>query len=495
MAIWVRKRQGGCLLSWVFFWYTSVRSKNRRIYEAPKPEGGGARVCLFGAAEHQGAHNLLDKGCGARACLFGAAEDRALLASSVFRIGFKTIVVRSDALRMNRRTFLINSVAANLAAASLGSAGSAGKYRVAIIGCGRMGQYYADVYKILPDTEIVAIAEWNPERRRVVGERYGVKALYRDVNALLKDIVPDIAAVITPTKFMKEAVIACAEAGVKGVSTDKPIAARLSDADDMVEACRKRRVVFAGGNLARAKWEVQHIARQLRSGKFGTISGAAVHAFGGQISGGGCQNLSVLRLFLGSEVQEIMAWGSPLEALAQDNDVGLIINGRFGMASGVECQVFGTKTPFGGVDVWTDTALIRWDWGVPQVFQGRDGRGARRQIDAGYPPFAWHDILQKAELRDNDDYLVASICSFVNAVRTGSELWISGYDLRQALEIAIACKLSAQLGNVPVQLPLEDRSLTLYPAPYRWLGGDAAGSPQSAAEAGGKSKNCFRRLL
>lgn len=204
-----------------------------------------------------------------------------------------------------------------------------------------------------------------------------------------------------------------------------------------------------------------------------------------------------------------MAWGSPLEALAQDkDDEGLIINGRFGMASEVECQVFGTKTPFGGVDVWTDTALIRWHgkdsphFGVPQVFQGRDRRGARRQIDAGYPPFPWHDVLEKAGLRNRvkvpvtelvrrNDYLlkrplVASICSFVNAVRTGSELWISGYDLRQAIEIAIACTLSAQFGNVPVKLPLEDRSLTLYPRPYRWLGGDATGRPQSAAEAGGK---------
>ena len=389
---------------------------------------------------------------------------------------------------MNRRTFLINSVAANLAAASLGSAGSAGKSRVAIIGCGRLGQYYAEVYKILPDTEIVAIAEWNPERRRVVGERFGVKALYRDVNGLLKDIVPDIAAVITPTKFMKEAVIACAEAGVKGVSTDKPIAARLSDADEMVEVCRKRHVVYAGGNLQCAKWEVHHIASQLRSGKFGTISGAAVHAFGGEISAVGTNHLPLLRLFLGSEVQEIMAWGSPLEALAKDNDQGLNINGRFGMASGVECQVFGTKTPFGGVDVWTDTALIRWDWGVPQVFQGRDGRGARRQIDPNYPSFPWQRVIDKG-IDVGDDYLVASICSFVNAVRTGSELWISGYDLRQALEIAIACKLSAQLGNVPVKLPLQDRSLTLYPVPYRWLGGDAAGNPQSAAEAGEKSKN------
>ena len=135
------------------------------------------------------------------------------------------------------------------------------------------------------------------------------------------------------------------------------------------------------------------------------------------------------------------------------------------------------------MDVWTDAALVRWDWGVPQVFQGFDGRGARQQSDAGYPPFPWQDTLQKAGLPDKSDYLVASICSFVNAVRTGSKLWISGHDLRQALEIAIACKMSAQLGNVPVKLPVQDRSLTLYPSPYRWLGGDATGDPQSVEEA------------
>jgi hypothetical protein len=71
-------------------------------------------------------------------------------------------------------------------------------------------------------------------------------------------------------------------------------------------------------------------------------------------------------------------------------------------------------------------------------------------------------------------------------VRTGSELYISGHDLRQALEIAIACKLSAQLGDRSVKLPLEDRSLMLYPRPYRWLGGDATGLIQNPEEAAGK---------
>ena len=94
------------------------------------------------------------------------------------------------------------------------------KHRVAIIGCGRLGQQYATAYSTYPDTEIIAIAERNGDRRKAIGERFGVRALYADAHALLRDDVPDIAAVVTPTRYMKDAVIACAEAGVKPESTE-----------------------------------------------------------------------------------------------------------------------------------------------------------------------------------------------------------------------------------------------------------------------------------
>jgi hypothetical protein len=71
-------------------------------------------------------------------------------------------------------------------------------------------------------------------------------------------------------------------------------------------------------------------------------------------------------------------------------------------------------------------------------------------------------------------------------VETGSELWISGHDLRQALEVAIAAKVSAQRGSVPVRLPLEDRSLSLHPRASRWLGWDVANRPQSPDQAAGR---------
>jgi predicted dehydrogenase len=347
------------------------------------------------------------------------------------------------------------------------------KYHVAIIGCGRMGQNYAEAYTTYPDTEIVAIADANAQRREVLGTRFGVRGLYPDIEALLADIVPDIAVVVTPTKYMKDVVIACAEAGVKGISTEKPIAARLEDADAMVEACSERGVVFAGGNLQRAMNEVQEAASRLHNGEFGKIRGASVHGFGGEISGGGCQHISVLRLFTNAEVEEVIAWGTPPEALNAETDEGLIINGRFQLSNGLECNVYGTPTPCRGVDIWTDECLVRWDWNPPEIFKGYDQHGNRIRLEPNYSPYPWSEY----------SYLTGSIRSFLAAVDGDGHPWITGTDLRQALEIAIAAKLSASRNSVPIKLPLADRSLALYPRPYRWLGGDVTGRPQSVEEA------------
>ncbi len=347
---------------------------------------------------------------------------------------------------------------------------------VAVIGCGRLGQHYAGVYATRPDTTLVAIAEANPERRRVVGERFGVTRLFADARSLFAEVVPDVAALVLPVRYIKDAVLAAVAAGVRGVTTDKPIAATLADADAMVDACRSAGVVFGGGNLQRARADVQEAAAWLHAGEFGPITGAAVHRWGsgGEISGGGCQHVSVLRLLTGAEVAEVVAWGTPEHKLADGEDEeGLIINGRFTMSDGLAVPVFGAETPQKGVDVWTERALIRWDWEATTVYAGADAAGHRLPLDRPFTPVAYPQF----------DYLGTSIGSFLDAVRTGSELWISGHDLRQALEVAIAAKRSAAAGSVPIALPLADRTLALRPRPYRWLGGDVTGREQSAAEA------------
>ena len=347
------------------------------------------------------------------------------------------------------------------------------KYTVAIIGCGRLGQHYAEVYRTLHNTELVAIAEYNPARLRAVGERFGVKELYPDAETMYREIVPDIAVVVLPVKYIKEAVIASAQAGVKGVSTDKPIGACLADADQMVDVCVERGVVFAGGNLQRALSEVQEVASWLLAGDYGELRGSSVHRWSGEISGGGCQHIAVLRLLTQAEVTEVIAWGMPEDALKSNSDDGLIVNGHFRLSNWLFCPVFGGETPYRGVDVWTDKALIRWNWGPPEIYCGFDSDGARLKVNRPYTPLQYPRF----------SYMATSIMSFLQVIESGGELAVSGHDLRQSLEVAIAAKYSALWGSVPLKLPLEDRSLALYPREYRWLGGDQSGQIQSSQEA------------
>ena len=228
-------------------------------------------------------------------------------------------------------------------------------------------------------------------------------------------------------------------------------------------------LALAGGRVYRALNEVQEIARKVCVGEYGEIVGEAVHNWGAgsEVSGVGNQHISVLRLLTGAEIEEVVACGTSSDALVTDSDLGLTINGQFRLTNGVECPVFGMATPYGGlgggVDVWSETALVRVDSDrIPDLYMGFDKDGHRVQQDVQYEPYEWSEF----------GHLTGSICSFLATIESGSDLWVSGHDLRQALEVAIAAKVSAASGNVPIRLPLQDRSLTLYPNKQRWLGQD-----------------------
>ena len=346
-------------------------------------------------------------------------------------------------------------------------------HRVAIVGCGRQGQAYADAYTAYPDTQVVAIVEPNAERRRVVAKRCEVPAHFGDVASMLAEVVPDVVSIVTPVQYTKDAVIACAEAGVKGISTEKPIGGVLSDADAMIDACAKHGVVFSGGCLQSAMPEVQEVAARIRRGDYGTMTGAAVHGFAGEIVGGGCQHISILRLLMNVEIESVTTWGSPVEALRDDVDGQLSIHGTWRLTDGVQCAVFGRLTGANGVDVWNEDAMVRWPWGPPEIFVGHDATGARTAVDPNFAPYEHREFT----------YMTGSVRSLLRAIETGSRPWITAEDLRRALEVAIASRQSALLGHAEVRLPLQDRSLRFFPSPYRWSGGDATGNPQSIEDA------------
>ena len=116
-------------------------------------------------------------------------------------------------------------------------------YRVGIIGCGRKGTGHARAYALNPLTEVVAVADTDSENLDLFCKRFDVPG-YRDYHEMLEKERIDIAAPILPVRPNPGVVIDCADAGVRAILCEKPIAATLHDADRMVETCRKKGIKF-----------------------------------------------------------------------------------------------------------------------------------------------------------------------------------------------------------------------------------------------------------
>ena len=103
------------------------------------------------------------------------------------------------------------------------------KYRVAIVGgAGTWGRYYLRTYASHPRCQIVALVDRARDRRQAFADKYGVSQVFDSVEELLARDVPDIVSAIVPVTQNLPVVRACAEAGVRVVSCEKPLAVQLS---------------------------------------------------------------------------------------------------------------------------------------------------------------------------------------------------------------------------------------------------------------------------
>ena len=345
------------------------------------------------------------------------------------------------------------------------------KYRVAVAGgAGTWGRHYLHAYAEHPDCEVIALIDRARERRQKFAEHYGVEAVYDTVDELLAREIPDIVSAILPVEQAHDAVIACAEAGVKVVSCEKPIAAQLARADEMVRVCRERGTAFGCGT---GYWDAAYLeetAAWIRAGNIGEIVAAALP--GGlpqEVSGGGCVQLTQLRLITGKEVEWVEGWTlSPAPGWVpppgvDESEGDRPAYGRLGMSGGIVCEVPEPLAEGGR---------------CPVSIQGKEGQvwisGPRPVLIQGSGAVAtpvFPDFLEAPR----KGTFVYTIERLMHAFDAGAAARCSGHDYRQALEIAIALNESAQCDHQRIALPLEDRSMRIFPHPYRLQGGDVAG--------------------
>lgn len=142
-------------------------------------------------------------------------------------------------------------------------------YRAGIIGCGGMARAHANAYRDLPETELVAGADISEAALQKFGEEYGVAALYADYREMLANENLDIVDVCTWPHLHPEPTIAAAEAGVKGIICEKPMALSLAEADAMIAAADKAGVKLAIGHQLRCWGRITKARKILSAGEIG----------------------------------------------------------------------------------------------------------------------------------------------------------------------------------------------------------------------------------
>jgi UDP-N-acetylglucosamine 3-dehydrogenase len=143
------------------------------------------------------------------------------------------------------------------------------KLGVAVIGTGFWGRNHARVFKELEETELIAVCDINAERTENVAKQFDVEP-YRISGKMLKNKEIEAVSVCTwSTNLAKEALKAL-KAG-KHVLVEKPMAANVKQAKELLDKAEKEELHLTVGFLMRFIPGLQHIRKAVKSKKIGDL--------------------------------------------------------------------------------------------------------------------------------------------------------------------------------------------------------------------------------
>lgn len=345
-------------------------------------------------------------------------------------------------------------------------------YRAGIVGCGRKAatlddearcrinysippDAHAGAYQEVPNVTLVAAADPNESKRRLMRERWGVPAVYADYREMLAGERLDLVSVTTRAPLHAPVTIAAAGAGVKGILCEKAMAISLHEADAMIEACARAGAKLLINHTRRWHPTYARATEALRAGAIGALR-CIVGICPGPLIHNGTHLFDLMRLFGGD-----VAWvcGEVRPGNGEDAPGRATMAFRSGAAGfvdldshlGLAIELQGTAGRL-FIDPAEDGFTI-WEYrdppstaGEPAWYQGRPCRErAIAHIGSG----------------GGRGTLVAAVEELIGCVEDDREGRSSGQDGRAALELALAVYRSHALGGARVALPLQDRTMTV----------------------------------
>jgi predicted dehydrogenase len=144
--------------------------------------------------------------------------------------------------------------------------------KAAIIGFGGMGQRHHSAYSSI-GVDVVAISDWEPQKVRTLLPSFDPNHIYTTYQELLeneKDNI-DILSVVTNGPTHAEITIYGSEAGIRNILCEKPMATNLSDAQRVIDVCRKNNTRLAVNHIRRWSPDYSKIKAIIKNGVIGDI--------------------------------------------------------------------------------------------------------------------------------------------------------------------------------------------------------------------------------
>jgi predicted dehydrogenase len=296
-------------------------------------------------------------------------------------------------------------------------------FKVAVIGAGHFGREHARIYSSHSNARLVAVCDIDEARGKAIAGEFGVE-FTPDFRTLIEKL--DAVSLAVPT--ISHCGIACEllESGI-AVLVEKPIAATLAEADQMLAAAARGKAVMQIGHLERFNPAVTAAAaivtRPLffeahrlsgftpRSLDIDVVMDLMVH------------DLDIVLSLARSEVIEVRAAGVPI--LSQKVDIA---NARLEFANGSVANLTASRVSSDRVRklrFFQPHEYVSIDYSAQEALavSVRQRAGGKTDFDIRPLPV------------ERDEPLRLEIDSFLNAV-AGGEVRVTGADGRLALELA-----------------------------------------------------------
>jgi predicted dehydrogenase len=297
------------------------------------------------------------------------------------------------------------------------------RLRVGVVGVGHLGQHHARIYSALDDVELVGVADVNVERARTVAAAHRTEAFgdARDLHGRV-----DAVSIAVPTASHVEIALPFIERGV-AVLVEKPIAATVEEADQLLEAAAARGTLLAAGHTERFNPAVAAARALISDPRFVEVHRLGVFparsldidvVFDLMI-----HDLDLLLSIVGSPVADVEAVGVAVLTPRID-----IANARIRFVSGCIANVTASRISRDRVRkirFFQHDAYVSIDYAAQEVDVYRlVAQNGQPSIQGG-----------RVDVR-NEEPLRRELADFVAAARTGRRPGVTGEEARAALALA-----------------------------------------------------------